>query len=115
MSKSLGGEIETMKGDLSDTHRDMLEDKNFLEGMDEQRAAKETEWDEQCKMRTEELLGGGGMCASASSQTASVQTVREWAVDMDISAADRDQIKSFSSQNSDYAPHSDYALSRSQK
>jgi len=34
----------------------MLEDKKFLEGMDEQCAAKKKEWDERCKMRTEELL-----------------------------------------------------------
>merc|ERR1719454_821095 len=53
---NLGVEIETMKGDLSDTAQDMLEDKKFLEGMDEQCAAKKKEWDERCKMRTEELL-----------------------------------------------------------
>jgi chromosome segregation ATPase len=53
---NLGVEIETMKGDLSDTQQDMLEDKKFLEGMDEQCAAKKKEWDERCKMRTEELL-----------------------------------------------------------
>merc|ERR1719271_1002975 len=34
----------------------MIEDKKFLEGMDEQCAAKKKEWDERCKMRTEELL-----------------------------------------------------------
>jgi chromosome segregation ATPase len=53
---NLGVEIETMKGDLSDTQQDMLEDKKFLEGMDEQCAAKKKEWEERCKMRTEELL-----------------------------------------------------------
>merc|ERR1719174_1973989 len=53
---NLGVEIETMKGDLSDTQQDMLEDKQFLEGMDEQCAAKKKEWEERCKMRTEELL-----------------------------------------------------------
>jgi FtsZ-binding cell division protein ZapB len=53
---NLGVEIETMKGDLSDTQQDMLEDKKFLEGMDEQCAAKKKEWDERCKTRTEELL-----------------------------------------------------------
>merc|ERR1719502_2572054 len=53
---NLGVEIETMKGDLSDTQQDMIEDKKFLEGMDEQCAAKKKEWDERCKMRTEELL-----------------------------------------------------------
>merc|ERR1719284_540328 len=34
----------------------MIEDKKFLEGMYEQCAAKKKEWDERCKMRTEELL-----------------------------------------------------------
>ena len=104
-SSPCGGNFtkSTMKGDPPDTQQDMLEGKNFLEGMDEECAAKETEWDEQCKIRTEELLGGGGTCTSASSQTASAQTVREWAVDMDISAADTDQIRSCSSQNSDFA------------
>merc|ERR1719414_2403379 len=53
---NLGVEIETMKGDLSDTAQDMLEDKKFLEDMDEQCATKAAEWDARCKTRTEELL-----------------------------------------------------------
>jgi len=53
---NLGVDIETMKGDLSDTAQDMLEDKKFLEDMDEQCASKKKEWDIRCKTRTEELL-----------------------------------------------------------
>merc|ERR1712072_1458881 len=53
---NLGVEIETMKGDLTDTEQDMLEDKKFLEDMDEQCATKKQEWEERCKTRTEELL-----------------------------------------------------------
>jgi peptidoglycan hydrolase CwlO-like protein len=53
---NLGVEIETMKADLSDSAQDMLEDKKFLEDMDEQCATKQKEWDIRCKTRTEELL-----------------------------------------------------------
>jgi len=53
---NLGVDIETMKADLSDTAQDMLEDKKFLEDMDEQCASKKKEWDIRCKTRTEELL-----------------------------------------------------------
>jgi len=53
---NLGVEIETMKADLSDTEQDMLEDKKFLEDMDEQCATKKKEWEERSKLRTEELL-----------------------------------------------------------
>lgn len=53
---NLGVEIETMKADLSDTEQDMLEDKKFLEDMDEQCATKKKEWAERSKLRTEELL-----------------------------------------------------------
>jgi len=52
----LGVQIETMKGDLSDTEQDYLEDKKFLADMDEQCASKKAEWEERCKTRTEELL-----------------------------------------------------------
>ena len=52
----LGVQIETMKGDLSDTEQDLLEDKKFLGDMDQQCATKKTEWDARCKTRTEELL-----------------------------------------------------------
>jgi len=49
---------------------------------------------------------GGGMSGSAFVQTTGASVVRKLAVDMDISAADRDQVMSFLSQNSDYAPQS---------
>jgi len=52
----LGVEIETMKGDLSDTEADLLEDKKFLADMDEQCATKKSEWEVRSKTRTEELL-----------------------------------------------------------
>jgi len=45
-----------MKADLTDSQKDMLEDKKFLGDMDEQCATKEKEWDIRCKTRTEELL-----------------------------------------------------------
>merc|ERR1719326_1157702 len=47
-----------------------------------------------------------GMSGGAFLQTTAASVVRRLAVDMDISAADRDQIMSFLSQNSDYAPQS---------
>jgi len=53
---NLGVEIETMKGDLSDTEQDMLEDKKFLEEMTTQCSTKQKDWDARCKTRTEELL-----------------------------------------------------------
>jgi len=56
---NLGVDIETMKADLTDTEQDMLEDKKFLEDMDEQCASKKKEWDIRCKTRTEELLALG--------------------------------------------------------
>merc|ERR1719230_1994215 len=52
----LGVSIETMKGDLSDTEQDLLEDKKFLADMDEQCATKKSEWEARSKTRTEELL-----------------------------------------------------------
>merc|ERR1719394_2430461 len=52
----IGVEIETMKGDLSDTEADLLEDKKFLADMDQQCATKKAEWDARSKTRTEELL-----------------------------------------------------------
>merc|ERR1719356_1935972 len=52
----LGVSIETMKGDLSDTEADLLEDKKFLADMDAQCATKKSEWEVRCKTRTEELL-----------------------------------------------------------
>jgi chromosome segregation ATPase len=49
---------------------------------------------------------GGGMSGGAFLQTTAATIVRKLAVDMDISAADRDQVMSFLSQGSDYAPQS---------
>jgi len=48
----------------------------------------------------------GGMSASSFLQSSGASVVRRLAVDMDISAADRDQIMSFLSVNSEYAPQS---------
>merc|ERR1719356_350903 len=48
----------------------------------------------------------GGMSGGAFLQTTAASVVRKLAVDMDISAADRDQIMSFLSHDSDYAPQS---------
>jgi len=53
---NLGVEIETMKGDLSDTAQSMIEDKKFLADLDKMCATKQAEWDERCKLRNEELL-----------------------------------------------------------
>jgi len=48
----------------------------------------------------------GGMSGSAFLQTTAASVVRRLAVDMDISAADRDQVMAFLAHNSDYAPQS---------
>jgi len=53
---NLGVEIETMKGDLSDTANGMIEDKKFLADLDKTCKTKQAEWDERCKLRNEELL-----------------------------------------------------------
>jgi len=53
---NLGVEIETMKNDLSDTARGMIEDKAFLADLDKMCATKKAEWEVRCKTRTEELL-----------------------------------------------------------
>jgi len=53
---NLGVEIETMKGDLSDTAQSMIEDKKFLADLDKTCKTKQAEWDEICKLRNEELL-----------------------------------------------------------
>merc|ERR1740115_365731 len=53
---NLGVEIETMKGDLSDTAQSMIEDKKFLADLDKTCKTKQAEWDEICKIRNEELL-----------------------------------------------------------
>merc|ERR1719163_1781019 len=52
----LGVEIATMKEDLDDTAKAMLEDKKFLAELEKSCATKQAEWDARCKLRTEELL-----------------------------------------------------------
>merc|ERR1719238_1991831 len=53
---NLGVEIATMKEDLDDTGKAVLEDKKFLAELEKSCATKEAEWDARCKLRTEELL-----------------------------------------------------------
>jgi predicted nucleic acid-binding Zn-ribbon protein len=53
---NLGVEISTMKEDLDDTQKAMIEDKKFLAELEKGCATKQAEWDERCKLRTEELL-----------------------------------------------------------
>merc|ERR1719197_304608 len=53
---NLGVEIATMKEDLDDAGKAMLEDKKFLAELEKGCATKQAEWDERCKLRTEELL-----------------------------------------------------------
>jgi hypothetical protein len=43
---NLGVEIETMKGDLSDTAQSMIEDKIFLADFDKTCKTNQAEWDE---------------------------------------------------------------------
>merc|ERR1719171_709404 len=52
----LGVEIATMKEDLDDTAKAMLEDKKFLAELEKSCSTKQAEWDARCKLRTEELL-----------------------------------------------------------
>jgi len=53
---NLGVEISTMKEDLDDTEKAMLEDKQFLADLEKGCSTKQAEWDARCKTRTEELL-----------------------------------------------------------
>jgi len=53
---NLGVEISQMKEDLDDTAKAMLEDKKFLADLEKGCSTKQAEWDERCKIRTEELL-----------------------------------------------------------
>jgi len=53
---NLGVEISTMKEDLDDTEKAMIEDKQFLAELEKGCSTKQAEWDERCKTRTEELL-----------------------------------------------------------
>jgi chromosome segregation ATPase len=52
----LGVEIATMKGDLDDTSKALLEDSKFLKDLDKNCAAKKAEWAEIQKMRAEEAV-----------------------------------------------------------
>merc|ERR1719398_646267 len=51
-----GVKLSEMKEDLEDTEESLEEDKKFLAELDKSCATKQAEWDERCKMRTEELL-----------------------------------------------------------
>merc|ERR1719238_1096275 len=53
---NLAVEIATMKEDLDDAGKAMLEDKKFLAELEKSCATKEAEWDARCKLRSEELL-----------------------------------------------------------
>merc|ERR1719453_62656 len=53
---NLGVEICAMKEDLEDTEKQLAEDKQFLADLEKQCATKEAEWDERCKLRSEEIL-----------------------------------------------------------
>jgi hypothetical protein len=52
----VGEAIVMTKEDLEDTTKALAEDKEFLANLGEACATKEKEWDERCKMRTEESL-----------------------------------------------------------
>merc|ERR1719387_2574056 len=52
----LGVKIAEMKNDLGDTAEALIEDKKFLEDLKKNCATKEKEWEERCKVRSEELL-----------------------------------------------------------
>jgi hypothetical protein len=51
-----GVKLSEMKEDLEDTEESLEEDKKFLAELDKSCSTKQAEWDERCKMRTEELL-----------------------------------------------------------
>jgi chromosome segregation ATPase len=51
-----GVKLSEMKEDLEDTQETLKEDKQFLAELEKGCATKQGEWDERCKMRTEELL-----------------------------------------------------------
>jgi len=53
---NLGVKIAATMEDLDDTGKAMVEDKKFLEELKKGCSTKEGEWDERCKVRTEELL-----------------------------------------------------------
>merc|ERR1719428_2791923 len=49
-------EAATMKNDLEDTTEAVAEDTKFAADLEKQCATKEAEWDERCKLRSEEIL-----------------------------------------------------------
>jgi len=51
-----GVKLSEMKEDLEDTTESLAEDKQFLADLDKSCATKQGEWDERCKLRTEEIL-----------------------------------------------------------
>jgi len=55
-SGDLAVQIAGMKNDLSDTEEALLEDKKFQADLQKNCATKESEWDEICKTRSEELV-----------------------------------------------------------
>jgi chromosome segregation ATPase len=55
----LGVEMATMKEDLDDTGKSLIEDKKFLAELEKSCSTKEAEWDARCKLRNEELLALG--------------------------------------------------------
>merc|ERR1719214_44196 len=52
----LGVHIAQMKNDLEDTQEGLAEDQKFLADLGKNCAIRKKEWDEQCKLRSEELL-----------------------------------------------------------
>merc|ERR1719236_19703 len=52
----LGVELVTMKEDLDDTTKSLIEDQAFLKDLDKNCKTKEDEWATRCKIRAEELL-----------------------------------------------------------
>merc|ERR1740138_1192833 len=52
----VGEEIVMLKEDLDDTTKALAEDKKFLADLEKGCATKEAEWEERCKIRSEELL-----------------------------------------------------------
>merc|ERR1719451_293863 len=52
----LGVELVTLKEDLDDTTKSLLEDKAFLKDLEKNCKTKEDEWATRCKIRAEELL-----------------------------------------------------------
>jgi len=51
-----GVKLSEMKEDLEDTIESLAEDKKFLADLDKSCSTKQAEWDERCKLRTEEML-----------------------------------------------------------